>query len=57
MSSQAEFGFNIQFGLMGVKNAELSLTALKLKAHFKSGAGAQCGLPVGLGGSRGSDGL
>ena len=34
MSSQAEFGFNIQFGLMGVKNAELSLTGCEVKGTF-----------------------
>ena len=34
MSSQAEFGFNIQFGLIGVKNAELSLTGCEVKGTF-----------------------
>ena len=34
MSSQAEFGFNVQFGLIGVKNAELSLTGCEVKGTF-----------------------
>ena len=34
MSSQAEFGFNIQFGITSVKNAELSLTGCEVKGTF-----------------------
>lgn len=34
MSSQAEFGFNVQFGLKTVKNAELSITGCEVKGTF-----------------------
>lgn len=34
MSSQAEFGFNVQFDLKTVKNAELSITGCEVKGTF-----------------------